>query len=129
MTFSLFGFQVEVQPFFWVTALFLGSPILRSDGPKAAILVWIAVLFVSILIHELGHAFAFRRYKVDSTIALHGMGGTTYGRVLLPLGRRQSIVVSLAGPFAGFLLGGLMYGALRLLPPGVHDRLPFLVQF
>lgn len=65
----------------------------------------LAVL-VSILVHELGHAVAARRYGARAGIVLHGMGGLTHyagGR----FSRGQSIVVSLAGPAAGFALAGL----------------------
>lgn len=117
MTFRLFGFDVEIQPFFWVMAFLLGMPLLQDEGSKARLVVWVAVVFLSILVHELGHAFAFRRFKVDASIALHGMGGTTYGRVVLPLTRVQNVIISLAGPCAGFLLAGLVYGATRVLPP------------
>ncbi len=54
---------------------------------------------VSILIHELGHAFAVHSYGITPEIRLWGMGGLTiYGFALPP---RKSILVSLAGPLVG----------------------------
>jgi Zn-dependent protease len=76
------------------------------------IAIAIFVIFVSILVHELGHAFAFRRFGQDSYIILHMMGGLTvpesspiessYAQVRLT--PNQNIFISLAGPIAGFLL-------------------------
>ena len=61
--FSVFGISVRVHPMFW-----LGTAILGSNWLKAGIeylLIWIAVVLVSIVVHELGHAVAFRIFRVD----------------------------------------------------------------
>ncbi|MBK6647729.1 MAG: hypothetical protein IPG44_18635 [Anaerolineales bacterium] len=58
LQFSIAGIPVRVHPLFWVIALLLGS----NSGHSLMVVVWIIVVFISILIHELGHAFAFRRY-------------------------------------------------------------------
>lgn len=66
--------------------------------------VEIAVFMVvggsSILLHELGHATAQRSFGASPTVTLTGFGGYTLGPVQ-PKGR--SLVVTLAGPAAGFL--------------------------
>lgn len=106
LRFSLAGIPVRVHPLFWVIALLFGSGSLSLAG----ILIWVVAIFVSILVHELGHALAFRRFDQDSEIVLHFAGGLTvpvgawgmsYNR---PLSSNQQIAVSLAGPFAGFFL-------------------------
>ena len=56
LRFNIAGFPVRVHPLFWVIAILLGS---GSDN-LLMIPVWIVIVFVSILVHELGHAFAFR---------------------------------------------------------------------
>lgn len=99
--FRLFGFPVRVHPFFWVIALLLmlgGGPI----DPVAA-LVWIGVVFLSVLVHELGHAFMQRHYGGHPWITLYGLGGLTSCQ---DYDRRpgSQIAVLLAGPAAGFLL-------------------------
>lgn len=109
--FSVLGIHVRVHPLFWLIALLLGS---SSD--LLFIPIWIFVVFISILAHELGHALAFRRYGVDSHIVLHMMGGLTIpeaapwgtGYASVSPGPKQEIVISLAGPFAGFLLAVLV---------------------
>lgn len=111
LRFNIAGFPVRVHPLFWVIAILLGS----SSNNLGMILVWIVVVFVSILVHELGHAFAFRHYGQDSHILLHFSGGLTIpqstpwggGYANIGLTPNQHIIVSLAGPFAGFLLAGL----------------------
>lgn len=108
LSFRLFGIPVEVQPWFWLTALILNYDLLRR-GDFRYMLVWIAVVFVSILVHELGHALAIRRHRIEPEITLHGLGGATTWRAVLPLGRVNHIIISLAGPFAGFALGGVVY--------------------
>lgn len=112
LRFTLFGFPVRVHPLFWVIAILLGS---GSDN-LLMIPVWVAAVFISILVHELGHAFAFRRFGQPSSILLHMTGGLTIpesmpwagGYASVGLTPNQHIFVSLAGPFAGFALAGLV---------------------
>lgn len=116
MSFRLFGVDVEIQFGFWIIAFLLGMPLLQNPTlPKTAILVWMAVVLVSVLVHELGHAFAIRRHRIEPTIALHWMGGTTAWRAILPLGRRSLAFISLAGPLAGFAFAAAIYGGIALL--------------
>ncbi len=46
-----------------------------NPGQGILLLMWIAAVFVSILIHELGHALAMRRYGISSYIVLYHFGG------------------------------------------------------
>src|SRR6185295_15431809 len=61
--FRLFGIPVRVHPFFWIVTLILGMGGFRS-GPADPVetFVWVAVVFVSILVHELGRATMQRVY-------------------------------------------------------------------
>jgi stage IV sporulation protein FB len=110
LSFRIFGISVRIHPFFWLIAILFGT----SSGSVAGLLSWVIVLFISILIHELGHSMAMRFYGQDSYVVLHGMGG-----LAIPIesyaynatGPRTSwdrIIISLAGPFAGFLLALLI---------------------
>ncbi|MCH8921713.1 MAG: peptidase, partial [Planctomycetes bacterium] len=69
--FSLFGFPVRISPWFWAMSLLLGF---RLGNPKL-LLMWVGVVFVSILIHELGHALAMRYYGWNARITLYAFGG------------------------------------------------------
>jgi Zn-dependent protease len=88
---------------FFFIVLALGFSTHATVGGMVA---WFAVVFVSILIHELGHAFAARAVGSDSIgIELQSMGGLTAYRPRRSLSRLEQIGVSLAGPFSGFALG------------------------
>ncbi len=106
LQFTVMGFQVVVQPFFWLIMALLATGLNPPDTREGWInlALWIIVVFVSILIHELGHALALRKLGHHSEIELHGCGGSTYYQA--SLSRGQNIFVSAAGPFAGFLLAG-----------------------
>ena len=119
LNFRLAGFPVRVHPLFWLIAVLLGY----SSGNVLQILIWVLVVFVSILIHELGHALAFRRYGLSSQIVLHFAGGLTIPESTLwgsrwanvALGPNQNIFISLAGPGAGFLFAALVMAGVVLV--------------
>jgi Zn-dependent protease len=117
MSFRLFGFDVEVQTSFWLTSALFGFLVFREN--LALVLAWTVVVFVSVLVHELGHAVMIRRLGIEPQIALHGMGGTTSWQQVLPVSRAQRIVISVAGPFAGFAFAAVVYGVERVLPGSV----------
>lgn len=116
--FSVLSFPVRIHWTFGLMALFIGGGF-RLTGPDAdwaPVLVAVVVIFVSILAHELGHALAGRRFGARPHILLHSMGGLCY----LPgarFTRRESILVSLAGPAAGFGLALLTWLAAQTLAP------------
>ena len=118
LNFTLAGFPVRVHPLFWLIAVLLGY----SSGDLVQILVWVVVVFVSILVHELGHALAFRRYGLSSQIVLHFAGGLTIPQSTrwgsqwanIALGPNQNIFISLAGPGAGFILAALVSAGVYL---------------
>jgi Zn-dependent protease len=106
LQFSILGFRVTVQPTFWITNLLFGLGLLQGpNGHWLLLLILFAVVFLSILWHELGHALAFRRFGVESEIVLY-----TFGGLAIPVGRRnltrrQDIIVSAAGPLFQLLIG------------------------
>lgn len=105
LSFSLFGIPIVVQPFFWVISVLLGLGIASNpDTPKGAMLAWVITVFLSVLIHELGHAVAIRAHRLQPSIELQGFGGATTWPRSAKLSRLSLIVISLAGPFAGFAL-------------------------
>jgi Zn-dependent protease len=134
LRFNLFGFPVRITPFFWVVALLLGQP--EATEP-AALAIWVAVVLVSILIHELGHAIAFRRLGIDSQIVLYHFGGLAIpgalGQAYLSSGRvrhpAEQAIISAAGPVLQIASALLVIMAVVLagyrVPPtlGFIDRL------
>ena len=120
LNFRLFGFPIRIHPFFWLGAALLGAGILNAG--LHFLLIWIAVVLVSILVHELGHAVAFRRFGSDSHIVLWMFGGLAVPYSAIP-GRWRRILVALAGPIAGFILCGIVYGSNKLTGWGVGNGL------
>ena len=94
------GIPVRIEPTFFLVLVLLGLP-----QPWFGVVTWVFIATVSVLLHELGHAVAFRAYGVKPSILLHGFGGLTSGSGELTSGQR--IVVSLAGPFSALVLFGL----------------------
>ena len=117
--FELFGIPVRVHLYFWIVTVLLG---LRA-GSSTALVIWIFSVFVSILVHEFGHAFAIRYYGWSPRVVLHSFGGLAiYDPSFAPWisGKRprktstSQILISLAGPAAGFALAGLIILLLNL---------------
>lgn len=132
--FSLFGIPVRVHPFFWVVALLLGF----GGSPQLIyLLVWVVAVFVAILVHELGHAVVMRSYGFAPSITLYGLGGLASYGPGRAYGSRGAdtwgqILISAAGPGAGFLLAAVIAVALKLAGTGVEivmiaDFLPYVV--
>ena len=115
--FRILGIPVRVEPFFWLTLGILGA--LNSGGgntPQGILLILLFVLagFISILVHELGHALTARRCGSKVEIVLQAMGG--YARYTAAgITRKQSIAITAAGPIYQILLGILSVVLFRLL--------------
>jgi Zn-dependent protease len=81
---------------------------------------WCGAVFVSVLTHELGHAFVFRYiFFVESSIVLHGMGGVTIPysaprRYYGVKGLLYKIFLDAAGCLAGFLLAAIAIGLFMI---------------
>jgi Zn-dependent protease len=129
MRFRLFGIPVEVQPGFWLVSGLFGMHLLYQSKPLVGeFLVWVAVVFVSIMVHELGHAFAILRHGLRPSITLHGFGGLTHWQGAHLVGRGARFFISFAGPLAGFALAALVYGAERSLGDAGMRELPWLAR-
>lgn len=125
--FSLFGIPVEIQPFFWLTLIILGGAT-GADSSEAVfeILLFVIAGFISILTHELGHALTARSFGADSRIVLQAFGGyAAFSGVRL--NRKQSFLVTAAGPAIQILLGLLVLGIMKIAPSVNEDGRYFLV--
>ena len=114
--FSLFGIPVEVQPFFWITLVILGG-VGGADSPAEIfnILLFVLAGFISVLVHELGHALTARAFGAYSSVTLQAFGGyAAYSGTRL--NRWQSFLVTAAGPTIQILLGIAVFLLIRSLP-------------
>jgi Zn-dependent protease len=136
LPFRLLGFQVRVSAWFWLGALFFGFSFAqsldrifedRSPGLLPLLLLWMACLLVSILIHELGHTLAYRYFGIQSSIVLYHFGGLAIpghsndfrGRSPSSLTPKERITVSLAGPMLQMASGLLLWGIIKSLGYGL----------
>src|SRR5215469_750789 len=107
-SFRLFGTPVRVKFWFWLTLLILGA-----ERDLKGLLIWVAVCFVSILLHEMGHVLAFHYFHREAEVVLYGFGG-----LAIPNGDVEGtfpkVMVAAAGPAAGFCLAGLTFVIAKL---------------
>ena len=95
---------------FWLLACFLGGGFgADSSTDWHRVIIFMAAVFISIIAHELGHALTgLSLGAVNAQIQLHGMGGLTrFGSTNLT--RLQKILMTAAGPGAGFLLAVIFF--------------------
>ncbi len=145
--FSLLGFSVRITWGFWIAAIVLGWGYAQSldrsyvsidlDSPGAAMLlvIWTAMVLLSILVHELGHSFAMRSFGIHSRIVLYHFGGLAIPDTFIAwsgarnrsnLHPRDSIIVSAAGPGAQIALAMLFYVAGRAM--GLQLELDYYID-
>ena len=126
LNFQVLGFPVRIHPLFWLVGLLLGYS--GGDGNAGIhLLIWFVALFVSILVHELGHALMIRRFGRDAHIVLYAMGGLAIegrprdsfssfepyaGYQPKPRSPQEQILISAAGPGIQFLLAGLIVAVI-----------------
>lgn len=116
LRFQLAKVPVEVEPAFWATTLLLAAD--RLTAP-VSLVTWVAVVFGSVLLHELGHALVLRRLGHRPSIALTMMGGQAQASVSSSLPWLAEILVAVSGPLAGITLGVPLL--LLSLIPGLVD--------
>lgn len=145
--FQIFGFPTRVTWSFWVAAVVLGwstsvawdrgfaSRNIDSPGALVLLIIWSAAMFISILVHELGHAIAMRYYGMQSRMILYHFGGLAIGSNFgswngarrSSLNARDSLLIAAAGPIAQLLLAAVVYAVGRSL--GVQMYLDQLLQY
>ncbi|NRB44001.1 MAG: hypothetical protein HRU47_04250 [Verrucomicrobiales bacterium] len=117
LRFRLFGFPIAIHWSFWVIPILFGAGVGGDPVEQTRfLLILVIVFFISILGHELGHAFAYRRYGGRPSVFIHGMGGmaSVHGHYT----RKQKIIITIAGPLFGFLMALICYGILLLYVRG-----------
>jgi len=111
--FRLFRIPIRIHPGFWVVAALLGWTL-----PIVEQVLWVVVVFASILVHDLGHALSARASGKTTRVVLHSMGGLTIFDEAVPVRLRWNrALIAVSGPLAGFMLAGLAYLLLPVLGP------------
>lgn len=126
------GIAVKIHVTFLLLLMWIGFAYYLQGGPRAAAegVIFILLLFGSVLLHEFGHAFAARRYGIPTPdITLLPIGGVAR-LSRMPAEPRQELVIALAGPAVnvaiaialGFLIGRIVEPSelvLRIEDPSI----------
>lgn len=116
--FSLFGIPIEIQPWFWISLVLIGGLSVTNASTADGIIVlalFVLAGFISILVHELGHALVGRSFGAPTAITLQAFGGYA----AFPPGaftRKQNFLMTAAGPFFQLVLGGIALAVSIYVP-------------
>jgi stage IV sporulation protein FB len=92
---------ITIYPTFWILAALIA--ILFGEGDWLKMVIWVGVIFVSVLFHEFGHALTALFFGRNPRIELVAMGGLTYhDGEKLPFWKQ--FLITLNGPIFGFLI-------------------------
>lgn len=113
------GTVIRIHVTFLLFLLWIGITHYAQGGTGAAVqgVMFIALLFLCVLLHELGHVFAARRYGVQTPdITLLPIGGVARLE-RIPEKPGQELIVALAGPAVNLVIAAVLWLTLgRLLP-------------
>lgn len=111
---------MQVQPGHFVMAAILGLPAFQLMPQQRAVLyliAWMAIVFFSVLIHELGHAVVSLAFGYRPSIQLVWMGGLTQPNAPGPIPWYADVLVTLAGPGFGIIVWLVSLGVYELIQP------------
>ena len=122
LQFSLFGIPVRVSGWFWVGAALLGWGICLSfaRGDQRQLLqylvIWMAAVLLSLLVHEMGHALAYRWFGQSAHVVLYHLGGLAIPDAWSRGAHRpwQRLIISAAGPLAQLALAAAIVAVLKV---------------
>jgi len=135
LRFRLGPIPVEVHPSHFLLAAILGIQALGDRNPDAwpgralgssdtavsvatsaaVLLIWVAIVFLSVLIHELGHALVGLAFRYRPSIQVAWLGGLTSSHAPGPIPWHRDVALTLAGPLLGAALGLGCLAALQRL--------------
>jgi Zn-dependent protease len=99
--FRIAGIPVRIEVTFFVFAFLIGY---TAERPSI-VFYWIPIAFVSILLHEFGHAIAAKSFGDRPTVTVAGLGGLT---TFSPRHTRAELLtITLAGPLSALVLLGI----------------------
>ena len=101
-------FHFRISPFFFFTAFLIA---LMSSVNFTETVIWVGAIFLSIFVHEMGHALV--AYSFDQSVIIQF---TAFGGATIPLGPKlkplKEFIMVLMGPLFGFSLFAIASFAL-----------------
>ncbi len=92
---------ITIFPSFWILAALIAF--LFGEGDVLKMVIWVFVIFISVLFHEFGHALTALLFGRSPRIELVAMGGLTYhDGDKLPYWKQ--FFITLNGPVFGFMI-------------------------
>jgi len=113
---AYFGIPVRIHWTFPLVLAALGvqARLAGTWGDAARAVGLVAAVFVCVVLHELGHALAARRFGIAvRDIVLLPIGGMARAE-RIPEDPREEIVMALAGPAVNFVLAALLMAVIAL---------------
>src|ERR671918_349158 len=128
LRFRIASIPVEVRPSHLLVAGLLAwswmpSAATRAPDAIAALLIGALVVFISILVHELGHALAARAFGYQPEIVIEWFGGHTQPNAGANIPWTREILLTAAGPAFGFALGAFaLVGLIMSDGLGIYNQ-------
>ena len=110
------GIEIKIHVTFFLLLAWIGWVYHRSGGAPAAIdgVLFVILIFVCVLLHELGHAFAAAHYGIKTPdITLLPIGGVARLE-RMPEKPSEEIAVTVAGPAVNIVIAGVLWLAIGL---------------
>jgi len=112
---KIFGIDLKIHLTFFFLLLWVGFSTILNGGTTAVMLgeiVFILALFLSVVLHELGHALMARRFGIATRdITLLPIGGVARLEEM-PEDPKEEFLVAAAGPAVNVLIAGVLFAGL-----------------
>lgn len=108
------GIDVKIHATFFLLLAWYGWMFYEQGGAPAAVqgIVFILLLFLCVLLHEFGHAFAARAYGIRTPdITLLPIGGVARLE-RMPQNPWQELIIAISGPAVNIVIGSVLLAFL-----------------
>jgi len=114
LSWKMWDISFAIHPSFWIWNAIFGFILYQPIAGRNAggdlltkellilIAIWVGCNFLTVIVHEMGHAFTGRVMGQPGEVTLSGLGGQAVG-AYLELSPKQRLLVTFMGPGAGFL--------------------------